>query len=277
MALLASAVLLGPSPATAWGPEGHAIVADIAEAHLAPPARRAVLRLLALEGHDRLDQVSSWSDAYSALNRSTAPWHYVDIPLAAARYDARRDCPDGDCAIVRLAGFVRTLGDRGAPPSDRLAALKWVVHLVGDIHQPLHAADHDDKGGNLVRLVYRGVPTNLHAVWDLGIIEQALGTRLGPDYSFDHAAARLAALRLDAGQAAADRFREASAEPADPLDLAVAWAGESHAFARQFVYPARPADPAGQPAFQAAAWPIVESRLDRAGVRLAVLLNRTLS
>lgn len=265
--------------ARAWGPEGHAIIADIAEAHLTPAARAQVAQLLALENHDHLDQVSSWADEVRSQRRETAPWHYVDIPLDAGGYDHARDCPGGNCVVAKLVDFEKVLADRSAAPQDRLEALKWVVHFVGDIHQPLHAEDHGDKGGNDVHLAYFGKETNLHAVWDSGIIEHALDMHLGPNYSFDHESVRLAARKLDMVSREEFDVRFKSDPATWPLDkVVIGWANDAHEDARTIAYADLPRDLSGDwsAAYQEKVWPVVQFQLGMAGVRLAMVLNGAL-
>jgi hypothetical protein len=181
--------------------------------------------------------------------------------------------------VQQLTTFVMVLGAGRASPDERLEALKWIVHLVGDIHQPLHTADHDDKGGNMVGLSFFGKHTNLHAVWDGGIIEHALELHLGPDYSFDHEAVAADARKLDAEITPADRA--AWAEPAKPnllVPSVINWANESHALARSVAYADLPAELGDDwsGAYQTETWPVVEGQLERAGVRLADVLNKAL-
>jgi len=272
-------LLIAPA-ALAWGPEGHAIVADIAQRHLTPSASREVRRLLALEGDTRLDQISSWPDEIRKDHPETGPWHYVDIPLRAPGYNRRRDCPHGNCIVVKLPQFLRVLADRKAAPRVRLEVLKWVVHLVGDIHQPLHNEDHDDFGGNKVKLVYFGQPTNLHKIWDTGILEQATGLRMNPvDYSFDHAATRKVAVRMDRRISAKCRAHWTPAHPLADIDAeAVRWSDHSHMLAQRVGYGDLPARRVGpwSGAYQRKAWPVVRTQLEAAGVRLAAVLNAAL-
>lgn len=276
--LVCLSLLLTAPAALAWGPEGHAIIADIAQRHLTPQAAHAVAQLLAREGLTRLDQVSSWPDEIRKDHPETGPWHYVDIPLRAPRYVAGRDCSQGACVVAKLPHFVRVLGNPAAPLQARLEALKWVVHLTGDIHQPLHDADHDDKGGNDVKLVYFGHPTNLHRMWDTNILEQATGLRLGPHYSFDHAATRRVAMRLDAGISTGQRHAWAPEGSVPVPVLAAHWADAAHALAARVAYGDLPARRTGHWSrhYQAQAWPVVRKQLEKAGVRLADLLNATL-
>jgi hypothetical protein len=191
--------LLTAVPALAWGPEGHAIVADIATAHLTPAAQAQVSRLLALESHQSLDQVASWADAVRPARPATAPWHFVDIPLTAEHYDPSRDCQNDDCVIARIVSFTELLTQSRDITQTRLDALKWVVHFVGDAHQPLHAEDNNhDKGGNTISLTYFGAHKNLHSIWDTTILEQGTGLREGPNFTIDLPAVQQVAKRLDA-------------------------------------------------------------------------------
>ncbi|WP_323990514.1 S1/P1 nuclease [Nguyenibacter sp. L1] len=283
-------------PALAWGGNGHAIVADIAEARLSPAAARQVGDLLALEGHRTMDQIASWPDSIGHIPPErggapeTLPWHYVDIDVAAPGY-AAADCPDGNCVVARLPDLLRVLGDARAPRAKRLAALKWVVHLVGDIHQPLHAAERDhDKGGNMVKVSYFGETRNghlnLHSLWDEGILEHETGLTTGPHYAIDLARARQeAAILNDAitpGQAAA---WAPQGLPGSLGPVVAAWANESHALARDVVYAdlphagngpgIAPGIALGAP-YDQAAWPVIQVRLEQAGVRLADVLNAAL-
>jgi hypothetical protein len=275
-----AALLTAAAPlAMAWGPQGHAIVADIAQAHLTPTATAQVSALLKLDGDDGLDQIASWADGNRKEFPKTGTWHYVDIPLHEPGYVATRDCPDGDCVVGKIDQYAKVLADRSASPQDRLLALKWLVHFVGDVHQPLHAEDDDDKGGNTVQQIYFGKGTNLHRIWDSGIIEQQLGLPLGPNYSIDRAQVAAAASKLDAAVTPTERAAWAPAGLLSNVDTAsIAWANESHKLA-QVAYtdlPKRPNDN-WSAAYQAKSWPVVQTRLQQAGVRLAELLNEALT
>lgn len=279
--LLCCAATLGLAAplAMAWGPEGHAIVADIAQRHLDSAAAAQVADLLRLEGLDRLDQIASWADQHRKEMPGSGGWHFVDIPLAADAYDAARDCARDYCIVAKLEHSTRILADRSVAPAARLEALKWVVHLVGDIHQPMHAVDHDDKGGNTVQVQFFGVGTNLHSVWDGRAIEHELGLRLGPNYSIDHAAVQAAAMKLDAQVTPAERARWAPAGSLATLDArVVGWADESHRLAQQVAYTdlAKPSGIAWSERYQAKAWPVIRTRLEQGGVRLAELLDEAL-
>jgi len=289
VALLSLGIAMCTAPmAQAWGPEGHAIIADIAESHLSPVAATEVKRLLATEGHSKLDEVSSWADDYRGTHLETGPWHFVDIPLRTPSYSEARDChydqndnmvPEQTCIVAKLPEYVATLADKTKSDDDRLVALKFVVHFAGDSHQPLHAENNSDRGGNNIHLTYFKHTTNLHAVWDGGVIEHHYGWKLGPNYSFDHTAVAGAAADLDSSISSADRLSWAPTRLLISInDRAVDWANEAHTLAPA-AYDNLPDKRTGQwaTAYQAYAWPVIENRLQRAGVRLSGILNEALN
>ena len=154
--------------ARAWGEDGHRIIATLAEAQLTPTARKELNRLLALEPGQTLASISTWADGHRSP--TTAPWHYLNFPRGYCSYQPERDCPDGRCivgAIDRQLESLRTAGD----DEKRLTALKYLVHFMGDIHQPLHAGYGDDRGGNSYQLQAFMRGSNLHAFWDSGLIK----------------------------------------------------------------------------------------------------------
>ena len=275
IALMALATPLAMS----WGPEGHAIVADIAEAHLDSAAATEVAFLLKLEGLDRLDQISSWADGNRKEFPNTGSWHYVDIPLKAGGYDAGRDCARGDCVVARLDENVHVLADKSAAPKARLLALKWVVHLVGDIHQQLHAEDNGDKGGNTVQVQFFDKGTNLHSIWDGGILRHALSLQPGPNYTFDHAVVQADAMAMDAAITPEQRANWATHHLLPQIvDASIVWADESHTLAQTVAYAdiGKPSGDAWSQRYQQKAWPVVQTRLEQGGVRLAEVLNEAL-
>jgi hypothetical protein len=164
-------LLLLPLAGFGWGKTGHRVVGQIAENHLTPKAFQAVRDLL---GAESLAAVSNWADEIrSDPNWKVAdPWHYVNIPDGQT-YAAMEKNPAGDI-LEALRRFDAVLRDPAAPKQKKIEALKFMVHLVGDLHQPLHAGKRDDLGGNRTVVTwFRGTePTNLHAVWDERLIEQ---------------------------------------------------------------------------------------------------------
>ena len=175
--LIAVLVFTLPPSLDAWGGDGHKIIANIAEARLTPAAKAEVQTLL--DGAHLAD-ISMWADEVRRDRPETSRWHYVNIPYEANSYQADRDCQatdHGDCVIAEIARAEKTLGDASESKANRAEALKLLVHFVGDMHQPLHAIDrkdpvsgNPDRGGNEVHVTFFGTPTNLHTVWDSGII-----------------------------------------------------------------------------------------------------------
>jgi len=251
------ALLSVPGQAFAWGAEGHEIVASLALRELTPAARGQVARLLG--GEAMMIHDANWADEVRDQRRDTGVWHYVDIPLAAAGYDRRRDCPRGDCVVAQIEYDARLLTDRRANAQARAEALRFLIHFVADVHQPLHAADDGDRGGNDVHVGIGRERATLHKVWDVDVV-QGLG--------------------FDTGDVAGGLAR--SITPAQRKawmqGTPAAWADEAHAIARDQIYPAvagrrslrLPRDYADREAA------VTRLQLAKAGLRLAWLLNTTL-
>jgi hypothetical protein len=146
-----------PAAALAWGPKGHKAVAEIS------------LHFLGEDEHRYID-AAIWADQVRDARPTTAPWHFVDIPFSSGVFTPSRDCPMNDCIIPRITEFARRAGDRTLVKRLRVEALKFVIHFVGDIHQPLHAADDNDRGGNQVFVRIGGRTDKLHAWWDTGLV-----------------------------------------------------------------------------------------------------------
>jgi nuclease S1 len=183
-------VLASPE-AAGWAKFGHRLIGELAERQLSPAAREEVSRLLAGEPDPTLGGVASWADDMRDLDgwKWTAPLHYVRIHDPQCHFDAQRDCADGACVVGAIERYSRELADRSLPSTKRAEALKFVVHFVGDIHQPLHAGQRPDEGGNKFQIsVARGgyntlgkadgadasrEATNLHSVWDFHVLASA--------------------------------------------------------------------------------------------------------
>jgi hypothetical protein len=184
--------ILASGQANAWGDLGHKVTALIAYRHLTPRARTALDTLLAndpdpLTPPDFASR-ATWADKYRSTHRETAAWHFVDIEID--RPDIRGACfdfpaigdaklasmgPAQDCVVNKIDEFAAELGSATTPPAERLLALKFLIHFIGDVHQPLHAADHHDRGGNCIGLARpHERAANLHAYWDVDVVE-ALG------------------------------------------------------------------------------------------------------
>lgn len=166
----------------AWGREGHRITALVAENYLTPATQAAIKDLL---GKDTLEGVAPWADEYRGQHPETGPWHFADVPKDQAKYDRVRDCPASttdpnatwhDCVVERILYFEMRLADKSLSHDERAEALKFLVHFVGDIHQPLHVIG-DDRGGNDIHVTFLGSKQcggyncNLHGVWDSEMID----------------------------------------------------------------------------------------------------------
>jgi hypothetical protein len=278
------ALLLGFSaPALGWGPEGHRVVGDIGARYLNARAQAQVAELLKNDrladgtpsGRRTLGEVASWADEIKDFEwgRRRAAWHYDDVALcASAEYP--KYCRNGRCASAQLARQIEVLGDPRARPRSRNEALKWVVHLIGDIHQPLHTATRADRGGNQVQVSFFGErdnppygSLNLHAVWDVQLVARLLADRGGE------------AALVSAPIGEADRRSWEQGSIAD-------WIAESHALARDRVYAPLPVPAScgdkiegvialGE-AYYLSAAPVLDLQLRKAGVRLARVLNDAL-
>ena len=167
MAYLA-VILAIPHGAFAWGREGHEIIVIVAEHYLRPETAARMRELLAPESPE---EALGWADEYRHDHRETGPWHYIDIPLADSKIDLARECPNGDCVIAKTEQFLAVLKDPNAGKDAKAQALKFVIHFVGDLHQPLHDEDNDDKGGNTRQVIFEGHADNLHWVWDTGLLQ----------------------------------------------------------------------------------------------------------
>ena len=167
-ALMAAALLAASQAVMAFGGVGHRLIAELAEAQLTPAARAEATRLLALEPGATLVSVSTWADENRTLG--TAAWHYLNFPRGEpCQYQPARLCIEGNCVVGALETQLALLAS-AATDAERLTALKYVLHLVADVHQPLHAGFFDDRGGNSYQLQAYDRGTNLHALWDTGMV-----------------------------------------------------------------------------------------------------------
>ncbi|WP_394648173.1 S1/P1 nuclease [uncultured Sphingomonas sp.] len=256
--LVAAAVCVlavAPAPAFAWGKTGHRVVGQIADAHLSSKARAAVKRIL---GTETMAEASNWpdfmkSDPSPFWQKTASAWHYVTIP-AGKNYDQVGAPPEGD-AMTALDRFSATLRDRKASPDDKRMALRFIIHIVGDLAQPLHNGNGTDRGGNDLKVTWFGKPTNLHSVWDSLLVDDE-------QLSFSEMAnwlnARITAAELKAWS---------SPEPK-------VWMADS-VVVRDQVYP-----PSGDTAlsyrYVYENTPRMETQLEKGGVRLAAYLNSLL-
>jgi hypothetical protein len=278
-----------PHDALAWGDEGHAVIALIAEHYLDPKVRQQVQVLLQGDGSGLVADKSMagesvWADRYRDSDRdgtraryeATRRWHYVDLeldgpnvaracfgrPLLPAGTPASAGAA-GDCIVDKIDQFQAELSEARSSLAERRVALQFVLHLVGDLHQPLHAADNHDQGGNLEQVDAPGLsPQSLHRYWDVEFV-QALG-------SDPHAVAAMLIGRISAPE-------QKSWQSGSTAD----WAMQSYSVARTTAYGLLPAAYDSHHYHLSAdyvrsALDAVGLQLQRAGVRLALILNRSL-
>jgi hypothetical protein len=167
---VAITTFLFSSSAWPWGRLGHRVTAEMAEAQLSPRALAAVHDLLG-PGVSLAD-ISTWADEHR--NPNSGVWHYVDIPISEPRYDAKF-CPSKGCVVTKIEDFKRVLQNPTASREDKQQALKYLIHFLADLHQPFHAADNDDTGGNQTQVRFFNKGSNLHRLWDSQIIEHKSG------------------------------------------------------------------------------------------------------
>jgi hypothetical protein len=277
------------APAHAWGDEGHEVVGLIADHYLEPAVRAKVNAILAgddsgLTPGTQIDQEATWADKYRDLDRNTTKihynqtrnWHYVDLELGGP--DLTSACfgrprlpantpasagPADDCIVDKIDEFAAELGNPATSVRERRLALQFLLHFVGDVHQPLHASDDHDHGGNLKIVTGPGMPpNNLHHAWDTDFV-----ARLGGD-------AAGVAQRLIAGITEAERAQWSRGAAAD-------WAMESFALAKAHAYGLLLAPDSSHryqlsDAYISDATKVAREQLCKAGVRLAFVLNRAL-
>lgn len=243
---------LPPQPLR-WGRVGHRVVARVAASRLSEPTRRQVRYLL---GQSSLAEVSTWPDEIRSERPETSPWHYVNIPVIDSVYRPDRHCQPS-CVISAAEEQLAILSDRSQPRAKRAEALKYVVHFIGDLHQPLHAGDRGDRGGNDVTVWFRMRRTNLHSLWDsrlieaFGVSEQELVTQL-------------------------EREARSRDIAAITIGSITDWTIESHDASRDYVYAELPAWLFITQRYVDNAEPIIREQLLRGGVRLAAVLEKAL-
>ena len=279
---------LASVPAFAWGDEGHEVVGLIADAYLEPAVRGRVQALLAGDDTDLtvkdIAHEATWADKYRDFDRNTTKvhynqtrnWHFVDLELDGA--DVSSACfgrpalpagadasagPADDCVIDKIDQFSAELKSSATGARERRLALEFLLHFVGDLHQPLHAGDDHDRGGNDKIAAAPGTaPGSLHHYWDTVFV-----ARLGANETE-------IAQRLIAGITPSERAKWSSGTPTD-------WAMESFAVAKSHAYGLLPAASAAKhyelpAAYVADATTVTAQQLSKAGVRLAYVLNQAL-
>jgi hypothetical protein len=308
--VLAFVIVSLPAPARAWGCEGHQVVALLAEKHLTPHALAMAKKILAEGpidpnlsryckegGIDAMADASTWPDDIRGIRPEASPWHYVDIPLGATRREVEKYCdPKESCVTRAITDQLAILRSADADPRKRADALRFVIHFVGDLHQPLHAVTNNDEGGNCVPVAFfdalpklrypqtESYAPNLHGVWDTNILDRATSGKTVDqvagelDESFRKKIARWQKGLPDVDAWAWESHKLAVKNaygklpvhiPVEAAQPVMSCADDNHVSARMLKLDERLTDP-----YQESAVPIVRERLAQAGARLALLLNQ---
>ena len=246
--------LLTFTPSFAWYDKGHRIVALIAQANLTAAARKEIEVIL--PSGMTLADAAVWPDHEGRSLRDFDPLHYVRISDNAGSYDKERDCPDRNCMVEALKWFLTVVADKDAPIMARRLALYYVAHLVGDMHQPLHASRAADHGGIDISVSYKGATTNLHYFWDSNLVDLETGSEVD------------IAKQLTANLTDEERRKWEAGDPTQ-------WTNESSTLVRSHAYNIGPSGELSDDYVEKAR-PIVRIRLVQAGLRLAWLLNTAL-
>ncbi len=272
---MAGALALGSTPAHAWGDLGHRVVGELAFGYLSAEARAKVQEALTEPGYETLAEAATWPDTYARKHAeydAMKPYHYVNVDASAPSYSQKRDCPSG-CVVTALTQFIALLQSRepATTLADRRSAIYWIAHFIGDIHQPLHVAHPDGKGGNLTYVTFFEArdKRSAHWIWDFGLLEKRplpaskSSDSAAPAADFRGLAAELAQNLSPARARAFRRTLSPEAMANEGLHLS-----RRHAFltASEHV----DAD------YERRHWPIVAEQLQKAGVRLAEVLERAL-
>jgi hypothetical protein len=271
MLLMGLLAVLASPRLRAWGASGHRITGEIATALLSPAARSQLRQLI---GSEQLALVANYMDeerAALALSYPGSPsWHYDDRPACAPDSSYAQYCPGGNCATAQVTKWSLVLADAGADPAQRAFAVRLLVHVISDLHQPLHAANNADQGGNQILVLLPGAsqPQKLHKVWDVDFVDFA--TRGSSEAAY-------------ADRLLAQYAREI---PGWQHGSVNDWAAETYELALQVVYHPLPgfacdwsvAKPIVLPeSYIAGAVAIIPRQLARAGARMAFVLNSALA
>jgi hypothetical protein len=316
--LTVAAALSLPAPARAWGCEGHQVIALLAEKHLTPHALSEVNKILndfpinpalnrfCKDGRiDAMSDSSTWADDYRSVHPETSPWHYIDFiygtKLAAGRKDlaalVEKLCDSREGCLPRVAATqFAILRSSETDPQKRADALRFVIHFVGDLHQPLHNTTNNDEGGNCVPVSYFGnlprltypqsetyAPT-LHGTWDYEILTRATRNMTVDqvaaemDKTFTRQISRWQKESVDFDGWAWESFELAWSVayaklpvqiPVETIVPVKSCADADHVSTRMFILNERIEQP-----YQDAALPVVRERIAQAGARLAMVLNQ---
>ena len=248
--------IFGIAEASAWGVTGHRIVAEIAENHLTNRAKRKLKKLI---GKQKLAYWANWPDNVrnSPEWKNTSTWHYVNIPPQESKEQfieqlKNNNKPNIYTAIQNVKGIIV---DKNTPNADREIYLRFLVHFLGDMMQPMHTGREEDLGGNLIKIQFFKKDTNLHSLWDSGLIDNT-------KYSYTEFARVLdVKSKEDINQIQSGSLED--------------WLYESHQAANQIYASVKPGENYSYD-YQEQYKDLLERQLLHAGLRLAKILNEVL-
>lgn len=251
--LIPAVALVATVTLVSWGVTGHRAIGKIAEKHLSLKAQEAVKDLL---GTQSMADVSTYADQVRSQEqyKYTAPWHYINMPsgLSEADFKAEVIKQEKDNVYRALIKCKNDLTDPAKSREEKIFALKFIIHMVGDLHQPMHVSRSEDQGGNKIKVTFLGKPGNLHGLWDSGLPEHE-----GLNY-----------------EQLAEKVDKATPEEIKTWqsDDMVKWLYESYRLSEQ-LYADAAKTPDLDEAYYQAHIPVFEDRMEKAGIRLAGVLN----
>jgi S1/P1 Nuclease len=271
--LFGAALWLVAPKAQAWGDDGHRVVGELGWRYLSPTAQAAVSEALTEPGYESLAEAATWPDTYARRFPEydpMKPFHYVNVDAKAPSYRRERDCPNG-CVVTALSQFIALLQSREPALSlaERRRTIYWIAHLMGDIHQPLHIAHPDGKGGTATLLGFFEAPDkrSAHWIWDFGLLERRpppAAAAAGAAVSYQAVYRALAdELVLELTPAKLRAF-QATTSPETIANEGLLLSRRSAFLTSQDHVDA---------AYESSRWPLVKTQLEKAGARLAAVLN----
>jgi hypothetical protein len=267
-----------PGYVDAWGSLGHTTVAYIAQNFVCDKTAKFAQRLLNDSSTTYLASVATWADEYrnTAGGKFSAPLHYIDVldnPPKSCNIDYARDCPEEGCIISAIANYSSRALEKQVGVVEQQKALKWIIHFIGDVHQPLHV-ENLEVGGNGINVTFNAAKTNLHSIWDTAIPQKAVG-------NFSQANALSWATNLTSEIKHGKYKKESKSwlkgiNASDAIDSSLVWAREANSYVCSTVVPNGPDAVFGKElsgAYYQTAIPVVTKQIARAGFRLAAWLD----
>ena len=246
-------IIIGSLILVSWGDKGHRVIAKIAENHLTPKTKQAVQKIL---GSETLAEVSNYADEIRANRnfRFMGPWHYVNVPggYNFEQFSNAVLTMKEDNVYKVILVCEKDLKDPSISKTKQAFALKLLVHLVGDLHQPMHVSHAEDKGGNNILIKFNGFDDNLHGLWDNGLIE--------------HEGTAYKKMAVDYDSATPTEIKKWQS------DSLMVWLWESYQIST-ILYDEAAKNPAFDEGYYQTHLPVLHKRIEKAGIRLAGMLN----